>query len=47
MKMINEEKLAKTVSLYIEKNLRGATPFQNTSDFISYIAYKESKRKSI
>ncbi|MEX0862417.1 hypothetical protein [Nitrosopumilus sp.] len=45
--MTNEEKLAKTVSLYIERNLKGKTPFQNTSDFISYIAYRESKRKSI
>jgi len=45
--MTDEEKLAKTVSLYIERNLRGKTPFQNTSDFILYIAYKESKRKPI
>ena len=44
--MTNEEKLAKTISLYIEKHLRGKTPFQNTPDFISYLAYKEFKRKS-
>lgn len=44
--MANEEKLAKTISLYIERNLGGKTPFQNASDFISYIAYKEFKRKS-
>jgi len=44
--MTNEEKLAKIISLYIERNLRGKTPFQNTTDFISYIAFKEFKRKS-
>jgi hypothetical protein len=43
--MIDSEKLANTVSIFIEKNLRGNTPFQNTSDFISYIAYKESQKK--
>ena len=43
--MIDSEKLAKTVSQYIEKNLRGKTPFKSTSDFISYIAEKENKKK--
>ena len=45
-KMIDSEKLAKKVSQYIEKNLRGKTPFKSTSDFISYIAEKENKKKS-
>jgi hypothetical protein len=44
--MIDSEKLANTISVFIEKNLRGKTPFQNTSDFISYIAYKEAQKKS-
>jgi len=44
--MIDSEKLAKKLSAYIEKNLRGKTPFKNTSDFISYIAAKESKKKN-
>ena len=44
--MIDSEKLIDKVSAHIEKNLRGNTPFQTTSDFISYIAYKESQKKS-
>lgn len=44
--MTDSEKLAKKVSAHIEKNLRGNTPFQSTSDFISYIAYKESQKRS-
>ncbi len=43
--MIDDAKLAKKVSMFIEKNLRGQTPFQSASDFISYIAYKESQKK--
>ena len=43
--MIDSEKLANTVSAFIEKNLLGNTPFQKTSEFISYIAYKESQKK--
>ena len=43
--MIDSEKLAKRVSAHIAKNLKGKTPFQSTSDFISYIAYKESQKK--
>ena len=43
--MIDSEQIVKKISFYIEKNLRGNTPFQNTSDFISYIAYKESQKK--
>ena len=39
--MIDSEQIAKKFSCYIDKNLRGRTPFQNTFDFISYIAYKE------
>jgi hypothetical protein len=42
--MIDSEKLANRVSAHIEKNLLGNTPFQSTSDFISYIAYKESQK---
>lgn len=44
--MTDTEKLAKKVSAYIEKKLEGKTPFRNTSDFISYIAYKEYQKKS-
>jgi len=44
--MIDSEKLANTISVFIGKNLQGNTPFQNTSDFISYIAYKETQKKS-
>jgi len=43
--MIDSEKLANTMSAFIEKNLLGNAPFQSTSDFISYIAYKESQKK--
>jgi len=43
--MTDKEKLIEKISSYIEKNLRGKTPFQNTSAFISYIADKESKKK--
>ena len=44
--MTNQELLAKRVSTFIEKNLRGNTPFGSTSDFILYMANKESKKKS-
>ena len=44
--MIDSEKLVNKMSAHIEKNLRGNTPFQSTSDFISYIADKESKKKA-
>lgn len=44
--MTDSQKLAKKVSAYIEKNLRGNTPFQTVSDFLSYIAYKETQKKS-
>ncbi|MCV0431878.1 hypothetical protein [Nitrosopumilus sp.] len=44
--MNETEKLAKKISAFIEKNLKGNTPFQNTSDFLSYIAYKEIQKKS-
>ena len=43
--MIDSEKLANTVSAFIEKNLLGNVPFQSTSEFISYIAYKEAQKK--
>ncbi|MFB5620955.1 MAG: hypothetical protein ACE5RC_07495 [Nitrosopumilus sp.] len=43
--MTDSERLAKKVSAYIQKNLKGKTPFQSTSDFISYIAYKEQQKK--
>ena len=43
--MIDSEKLANTVSAFIEKSLLGNTPFQSTSEFISYIAYGESHKK--
>jgi len=44
--MIDSQKLTNKVSAHIEKNLRGHTPFQSTSDYISYITYKESQKKS-
>ncbi len=44
--MTDREKLVKKISAYIEKNLKGKTPFQSTSDFISYMAYKELKKKA-
>lgn len=43
--MIDSQKLANTISAFIEKNLLGNAPFQSTSEFISYIAYKESQKK--
>lgn len=43
--MIDSEKLANTVSVFIEKNLLGNAPFQSTLESISYIAYKESQKK--
>jgi len=46
MKMPNQEILIQKVSAFIEKNLPGNTPFRNTSDFISYIADKEAKKKT-
>ena len=44
--MINQEQLANTISEFIEKNLRGNTPFGCTSDFIFYIANKESQKRT-
>jgi hypothetical protein len=44
--MIDSEKLVSQMSAFIENNLGGRTPFRSTSDFISYIAYKESQKKS-
>ena len=43
--MIDSKKLANTVSTFIEKNLLGNAPFQSNSEFISYVAYKESQKK--
>ena len=43
--MTNQEQLAKTISEFIEKNLRGNTPFASTPDFVLYIANKELKKK--
>lgn len=45
MTMIDPEQLASRISEFIGKNLRGNTPFASTSDFIFYIAKKESSRK--
>jgi len=42
MSMTDQEQLANKISEFIEKNLRGNTPFASTSDFILYIANKES-----
>ena len=44
--MINQEQLSNQISEFIGKNLRGNTPFASTSDFILYIANKESKKKT-
>ena len=46
MNMISQEQLANKISEFIEKNLCGNTPFASTSDFILYIANKESKKKA-
>ena len=43
--MINQEQLSDRISEFIEKSLPGNTPFASTSDFISYIADKEAKKK--
>ncbi len=45
MLMINQKHLANQISEFIEKNLRGNTPFASTSDLISYITYKESQKR--
>ncbi len=45
--MTNQEQLANKISEFIGKNLRGNTPFASTSDFILYIANKESKKREI
>ena len=45
MSMTNQEQLANKISEFIEKNLYGNTPFGSTSNFILYIANKESKKK--
>ena len=44
--MINQEQLSNQISEFIGKNLRGNTPFASTSDFILYIANKESKKNA-
>ena len=43
--MTNQEQLANQISDFIGKNLRGNTPFASTSDFIFYIAKKESRKE--
>jgi len=43
--MINQEQLSNRISEFIEKNLPGNTPFASTSDFIFYIANKESMKR--
>ncbi len=45
MLMTNQEQLANQISEFIGKSLRGNTPFASTSDFILYIANKESKKR--
>ena len=44
--MTDSKRIAARISTHIQKNLKGNTPFQNTSDFISYIAFKELQKKS-
>ncbi len=44
--MTNQEQLANRISEFIGKNLCGNTPFASTSDFILYIANKESKKRA-
>ncbi|MEE8181441.1 MAG: hypothetical protein V3T67_06350 [Nitrosopumilaceae archaeon] len=44
--MINQEQLSNRISEFIEKSLFGNTPFASTSDFISYIADKEAKKRT-
>ncbi|EIJ65188.1 hypothetical protein BD31_I0492 [Candidatus Nitrosopumilus salaria BD31] len=44
--MIDSEKLYTKIEIYIQKCLRGKTPFKDTSDFIQYIARKEQAKKS-
>ena len=46
MKMTSQEIFVNRISSFIEKNLHGNTPFASTSDFILYIANKESKKKT-
>ena len=43
--MIDSERLATRISAYIQQNLKGNTPFQTPSDFVCYIAFKESQKK--
>lgn len=45
MAMTDTEQLANKISDFIGKNLRGNTPFASTSDFIFYIAKKESRKE--
>jgi len=47
MNMTDQEQLANKISEFIEKNLYGNTPFASTSDFILYIANKESKKETL
>jgi len=44
--MTDLEKLRTKIETYIQKRLRGKTPFKDTSDFIAYIASKELAKKS-
>ncbi len=44
MMQTEPEKLVRKIELFIQKRLRGNTPFQNTSDLILYIYYKKSKQ---
>jgi hypothetical protein len=44
--MTSQEIFVNRISSFIEKNLPGNTPFASTSDFILYIANKESKKKT-
>ena len=45
MAMTDPEQLANKISDFIGKNLCGNTPFASTSDFIFYIAKKESRKE--
>jgi len=46
MNMISQEQLTNKISEFIGQNLRGNTPFASTSDFIFYIAKKESQKRA-
>lgn len=44
--MTSENKIVERILKHIEKNLRGKTPFRNTSDFLAYIHKKESEKNN-